>query len=109
MADIDGKYLFFTLVNNNIQVRSDYRGTERKEALFDFFFVWGGKQVADVELYESVDLFSNAIITDCTQNIDLWNIIIHSISEGVQSGILRDIKDNPYIVAQYSISYTYRY
>lgn len=109
MWDRDWKYIFFTLVNNIPQISWDRRGTERKEALFDFFFVGGGKGIADVELYEEVDTFSNAVLTDCMQNIDLWNITIHSITEWVQSGILRDVKDNPYIVGQYSISYTYRY
>lgn len=109
MWDRNWKYIFFTLVNNIPQISWDRRGTERKEALFDFFFVGGGKGIADVELYEEVDAFSNSVLTDCMQNIDLWNIIIHSITEWVQSGILRDVKDNPYIVAQYSISYTYRY
>lgn len=113
IGDLQGKSLFFSLVNNSEQVRSDVSWTLRKRGTFEMFFIGGGKWVPEVEIYEALDSFSNAFCTDCTQNIELWDItdsfVIHSIEEGNQSWILRDAKDNPFLIGTYTITYTYRY
>lgn len=109
IGDLQGKSLFFSLINNSIQVAWDRNGTIRKKASFEFYIIGGGKWVPEVELYEALDVVSNEIITECSTTIDLDGFFLHSIEEWNQSGILRDAKDNPFLIATYNISYTYKY
>lgn len=109
MDEVNGLCLFFSMVNNNKQITNDIKGTERKKALFDFYIIWENKNTAEVEIYEAYDSLANSILTDCSQNIDIWNITIHAIQEWNQSGILRDVKGRPFLIAQITISYTYQY
>lgn len=107
--EIEGLSLYFALTNNSVQISNDVRWIERKKALFDFFISWENKSTPEVEIYEAIDSFVNSVMTDKTENIDIWGLTIHSIEEGSQSGILRDSKDRPFVILQVYISYTYRY
>jgi hypothetical protein len=109
VKNIKGLCLFFSLENNEKQIVTDVRWTERKVWLFDFFVIWETKEMPEVEIYEAYDSFSNLILTDKIENIDLWGFTIHSITEWNQSWILRDSTDRPFLIAQIYISYTYQY
>lgn len=80
-------------------------------ALLEFYIIGNDKNMPDVEIYEALDALSNAIVTIGSDDdiIDMGDMIVHSIAEGAQSGILRETDENPYLIAQYNILYKYRY
>ena len=105
----DRLYLYFTLANNSIKIQDDSSWAIYKEALFDFVIVWNKKDIPDVELYEALDLLSTNITTFGKTKIELTDFEIFSIQEWAQSGVLRDVNDTPYLIAQYNFIYKYLY
>lgn len=106
-----GKYLYFQLLNNSEKVGNDRVGGTKKMALLEFYIIGNDKNMPDVEIYEALDALSNAIVTIGSDDdiIDMGDMIVHSIAEGAQSGILQETDENPYLIAQYNILYKYRY
>lgn len=106
-----GKYLYFQMLNNSEKVGNDRNGTVKKIALFEFYIIGNDKNLPDVEIYEALDTISNNLVTigGDDDEIALWDLIMHSISEGAQSGILRETDENPYLIAQYNILYKSQY
>ncbi len=104
-----GMYLYFMLENNSPKISSDNYWTYSKTWLFNFYIIWNNKSLADVELYEALDLLSNNIITFWKEKIKLDGFDIFSIQEWNQSWVLRDKKENPYIICQYEVIYKYLY
>lgn len=102
-------YLYLQLENNSTKISSDNYGIICKTALFDFVIVGNDKSLADVELYEALDLLSNNIRTMDKTSIDLSWFKIMNIEEWSQSWVLRNEKENPFIIWQYNIIYQYLY
>lgn len=102
-------YLYFMLENNSPKISSDNYGVYAKNALFDFYIIWNNKSLADVELYEALDLISNEIRTFGKQKIVLDWFEIYSIEEWNQSGVMRDKNENPYLICQFEMIYKYLY
>lgn len=102
---------YFTLVSNSEKIGDDSTWTLLKEATLDFYIISWDKATPDVVLFEKLDALSNALITEASERITLpsSNFIIYSIQEWQQSWVLHDVKENPYIAAQYKIIYQYRY
>lgn len=104
-------YLYVMLINNSEAVGDDRKGTHIKRALLEFCIVGNGKDIPDQDLYTWLDVISNAIVTvggDDTR-IDLDGLTMQSIEEGAQSGVIREVVENPTLLAQYSVLYKYRY
>lgn len=102
-------YCYFDLDGNNMSIRNDVDGTIVKEGLFEFIISANKKNTPDVDVYEALDSFSNAVqTTKNTPSIDLDGFKVYSITEDIQSGILRDT-ECPYLIARYRIVYKYFY
>lgn len=102
-------YCYFLLDTNWDKIWDDSTGTLFKEALLEFYVCSNKKDTPDVSVFECLDTLSNAIVTQPGQNmIDLDSFKILSISEWIQSGILRD-QETPYLIAQYKCIYKYLY
>lgn len=98
------------MISNAEKVWDDSEWTHIKEALFEFIIISGSKATPDVELYEKLDALSNLMVTQAGERVVLpWGFTIYGIQEAWQSGVLSDVKENPYIAAQYKIVYQYRY
>lgn len=104
-----GVYLWFEMVNNSPKLWDDSEWTLLKEWLFNFHIVSNDKNTPDVVLYEKLDELSNELRTMNKDKIILDDFEIWNIEEANQSGVLKDIKENPYIIAQYTMIYKYRY
>ena len=102
-----GAYMYFQLLNNSELTGDDRSGTTKKKALFEFYLVANDKATPDEDLYTWLDAVSNALVTIGGDDdaITLGALKAHSIDEGQQSGVLRETDENPYIIAQYHISY----
>lgn len=101
---------YFFMISNTEKVWDDSEWTHIKEALFEFIIISGSKATPDVDLYEKLDALSNLMVTQAGERIVLpgW-FTIYGIQEASQSGVLSDVKENPYIAAQYKIVYQHRY
>lgn len=99
-------YVYFELQTNSAKIRDDSTWVLYKEALFDFYIISNNVSTPDVELYEKLDQISNSITWF---RIDLNWFEILDIQEWNQSWVLRNDKNNPLVIAQYSIIYKYLY
>ena len=103
-------YWYFRLENNSVSVADDSIGTLQKEATFDFVISSWNKSTPDSDMYENINTLSNVLVIESGDRITLpWGFVIYSIQEWSQSGVLRDISENPYIIWQYIFRYKYRY
>lgn len=103
------KYAYFRLESNHPKVADDSIGTIHKKADFDFVFVGGGQNTSDKEIYEMLDNFSQAFMTENSGIILGNNFQILSIFDTSQSGVLRDEKWNPVLLWGFSVIYRYKY
>lgn len=104
------KYAYFRLENNSPSVHDDTTGIIHKKADFDFIFVSGSRNTSDKEIYEMLDDFSRKFLTEKNEWITLGNNFkIFSVLDGQQSGVIRDEKQNPLLLAVFSLRYQYRY
>lgn len=103
-------YWYFRLENNSEKVWDDSIGTIQKEATFDFIIASWDKSTPDSDMYEHLNSLSNLLVIQAGNRITLpgW-FIIYSIQEWAQSGVLRDVNENPYLIGQYRFIYQYRY
>ena len=102
-------YCYFELDGNSSAARNDVDGVMIKEGLFEFTFSANKKNTPDVDVYEALDTFTNAVqTTKGTPSISLNGFRIYSITEDIQSGILRD-QECPYLIARFKIVYKYFY
>lgn len=109
IAPTTGMYCYFYLDANSDKVSNDYAGTVLKEWTFEFVICWNKKDTPDADIFDALDVLSNAIVTnESSDAINLSWFKIMSIQEGIQSGILRDI-ENPYLIARYTFIYKYLY
>ena len=99
------------LINNSEAQGDDRGGTHIKRATLEFTIIANGKNVPDQDLYTWLDAISNAIVTmgGNDTRIDLSGLTLFSIEEGVQSGVIREVDENPQLLAQYGVLYKYRY
>lgn len=102
---------YFSLVSNDSFIGDDSTWTHIKEALIDFTIISWVKSTPQVELYEKLDTLSNLLVTEAGERITLpgSTFIIYSIQEWIQSWVLYDVNENPYLMAQYKVIYQYRY
>jgi hypothetical protein len=99
-------YGFFQLVGNTPINQDDNKLYQIKKATLDFAIVASDKNVSDKALYDRLDSLSNAIVSQGMQAGEtIGGVYVYSIEEGNQSGIIRDDKQNPYILAEFYIVY----
>lgn len=104
------KYAYFRLENNSESIGDDSHGTLHKKADFDFVFVGWSRDTSDREIYEMLDDFSRKFLTEKNEGIILGkNFKIFSILDGDQSWVMRNEKENPLLLAVFSLRYQYRY
>lgn len=104
------KYAYFRLESNRPSISDDTSGILHKKADFDFIFVGGSRDMSDREIYEMLDDFSRKFLTEKNEWIILGkNFKIFSILDGDQSGVMRNEKENPLLLAVFSLRYQYRY
>ena len=103
-------YCYFRLENNSEKIWDDSTWTHLKEATFDFIIASWDKSTPDADMYILLNELSNVIVTQSWTRIELpWGFIIYSVQEWAQSWVLRDVNENPYLIAQYKFIYQYRY
>jgi len=99
-------YGFFKLVNNQTITSDDNKGFMIKKAIIDFAIIGQEKSSSDQSLYIKLDELSNGICTEWeSSGFTLGDVYIYSIEEGNQSGVERDENKNPYILAEYMVTY----
>jgi hypothetical protein len=99
-------YGYFKLVQNTTITSDDNKGYMVKKATLDFAIIWQKKDISDMQMWVYLDSLSNAVCTLSESSwFDMWDVYIYSIEEGNQSGVERDDNQNPYIVAEYFVTY----
>lgn len=108
--ELSWEWCFFYLVSNGEKIWDDSTWMHLKEALFEFVLISWEKNTPDVVLYEMLDTLANKIILESWARWEFtWGFKINSIREGNQTGVFKDVKERPYIIAQFSMIYQSRY
>lgn len=108
--ELDWKACYFYQVSQWPKIADDSKWVHKKEALMEFVVISWQKNTPDVELYEMLSSIVNKILLE---EWDSWTLTggfkIGSIREGSQSGVFHDVKERPYIIAQFFFIYQSRY
>lgn len=76
-----------------------------KKATLEFMFV-GKKEDSDASVYSMIDAMSTAIVWFSVKlPIVSPEITIWGITDGIQSGVLRDVNGIPLVIAEYQVTY----
>ena len=106
-SEIKERYMYMSLVDNSHFVKTSNE-TLKKRATIDFV-LFGVKGESDVDLYNSLDLIVNELVTECVPWIDIWAwFLLHAIEEGNQSWIVYE-KKRPFLQGEFFITYKSKY
>jgi len=96
--------LYFWLSRNSPLVTNDrdWNNNLVKRATLEFVITTNQKNIANVVIYEALDILSNALVG---QWIALTWMSISSVQEWIQSGIIYDTNANPLLIAEYDFTY----
>jgi len=106
--EVDGKYMYMNLVDNSAFVTTANE-TLKKRATIDFVLFGDNTGSADLDLYDSLDVLVNGLVTECVPWIDIGGgFIIHSIEEWNSAGIVYE-KERPFLITEFFITYKSKY
>lgn len=108
--ELQWKACYFYQVSQWPKIADDSTWVHKKESLMEFVVISWQKNTPDVELYEMLSSIVNKILLEEGAAWELpGGFKIWSIREWSQSGVFHDVKERPYIIAQFFFIYQARY